>query len=126
MTDEQIAFYAEQFDRCWPWLEKAVDAYGKTHGKEDVWAAILTGDAQLWPLPASAMVTTIDVHPTGLKEVRGWLSGGDLEQIQAFVPQIEAWGRQHGCARATITGRRGWLRAFTGYREAAVLMTKEL
>lgn len=126
MTGEQVAFYSEQFERCWPWLAKAIDAYGETHTKNAVWSMIADGSAQLWPLPNAAMVTQVDHYDTGMKEIRGWLSGGDLTEIQAFVPTIEEYGRSIGCNRATITGRRGWLRAFNGYKEAAVLMVKEL
>ena len=126
MTGEQVAFYSEQFDRCWPWLAEAVDSYGRTHGKDDVWREIEAGDAQFWPFPSSAIVTNINKYPTGLKEFRFWLAGGDLDELQAAEPHLAAYAKGLGCQSITICGRRGWVRSLPGYREAATLMSKDL
>lgn len=115
-----------EFDRLWPLLQEAVHRYGETHDKEHVWARIETGYAQFWALSNSALVTEIQTYETGLREIRGWLAAGDIEEIKAFIPKLEDFGRIAGCKRATITGRRGWLRAFDDYREVATIMVKEL
>ena len=117
---------SDDFDLAWPLLKASVMRYADTHRKRDVLEAIRSGKAKLWTTPNAALVTLLDTYPTGLKEIRGWLAGGDLEEIKGMIPQIEAYGRAMGCTRAVIHGRRGWLRAFDGYREAAVTMTKEL
>jgi hypothetical protein len=116
----------EEFDRLWPLLEEAVHRYGETHDKEHVWARIEAGYAHFWALPNSALVTEIQTYETGLREIRGWLAAGDIHEIKAFIPHLEAWGRMAGCKRAAITGRRGWLRAFDDYRDVATIMVKEL
>jgi hypothetical protein len=40
----------------------------------------------------------------------------------------EAWGREQGCEKVTVMGRKGWERALAadGYRPAAVLLMKGL
>jgi hypothetical protein len=118
---------AAEFDRCWPWLDAALAQHPvRTHEREHVWAALQSGDAQLWPTPNSACLTEIVRHPTGVKFLHGWLSGGDLAEIKQTVATIENVAREWGCSHASITGRRGWLRAFEGYADAGALMVKEL
>jgi hypothetical protein len=117
----------EVFDRCWPYLEPAVAAYGPTHSKDDVWQRIESGEAQLWPLPHAAMVTELKRWPTGFKEAVAWLAGGSLVEIREFTPALEAWAKAEGCDRAAVcAGRLGWSRALTGYRQSGAFLTKEL
>jgi hypothetical protein len=116
----------QQFDRCWPWLEKAVQSYGNTYTKEHVWAEIEAKRAFLWPMKNAAMVSLIRDYPTGLREGFGWLAGGDLEEIKYWMPMIERCARDLGCHRLTILGRRGWVKALDGFRELATEVTKEL
>ena len=124
MTD--LEWLRSEFERCWPWLEPAIARYGPTHDKDHIWLALEQGDAQLWPSPNAAALTELKNYKTGFKEVNGWLSGGDLEEIRRTTEKIEDWARRQGCRRATICGREGWLRAFDGYVKRAVVMTKEL
>lgn len=132
MTDEEAlagawAMYRAEFERCSEWLAAALDRFPiRTHTLEHVWADIVAGKAVLWPTPNSACVTQIDSYPTGVKVVHGWLAGGDLNEIKQTVAKIEAFAKEHGCAAASIMGRRGWLKAFNDYRDAGTLMTKEL
>tara|TARA_R110000868_G_scaffold265853_1_gene524736 strand:+ start:4701 stop:5066 length:366 start_codon:yes stop_codon:yes gene_type:complete len=119
-------FQRPEFDRLWPILEESVHRYGETHDKEHIWSRIESGFAQFWALPNSALVTEINTYETGMREIRGWLAAGDMDEIKAFVPKLEDWARMAGCKRAAITGRRGWLRAFADYRDVATIMVKEL
>lgn len=117
----------DEYERVWPWLAAAMLRYDETHSKEDIWKSIENGTAHLWPLKRSAMLTTIDEYPTGLKQIRGWLAGGDLQEIVEYIPTIEAWAKDVcGCTEAVIVGRKGWLKAFTNYREAGTIMKKVL
>lgn len=115
-----------EYERVWPWLAAAVQRYGDTHSKEDIWGAITRGTAQLHPLPNSAIVTSIESYPTGRKEMRCWLAGGDLTEIKAYEPALCKWAREEGCHVMGIVGRRGWVKSLDGYRETAVILTKEL
>ncbi len=114
------------FEHSWPWLCASMLRYGKTHNKEDIWREIAEGRAQLHPLPHAAMLTTIEQYPAGLKEIKGWLAGGDLREIVAYEPVLAAWGKEIGCTRASIVGRRGWMKAMPGYFENGVILTKDL
>lgn len=114
-----------EFERCWPWLAAALEHAGGTHRKEDLWRCIETGSAQLHPLTHGAVVTTIQVHPSGLKDANWWLAGGDLEELLKVQPLLEFWLQSEGCKRVTLTGRKGWLKALPGYKHTGVIMVKD-
>ncbi len=123
-----------EFERCWPWMEAALaeGAFlhnGKvwpSHNKEHVWERIVKGKCFFWPGKDCVIITEILTSPTGIKSHHTWLAGGKLEEIVTMMPKIEAWGRKHGCHRQTGSGRRGWLRAFEGYREIGTRKEKSL
>lgn len=114
------------FNRVWRWLEKALAVYGPTHRKRHVWQRIEAGECQLWTTENSAQVTSIETWPTGLTELNGWLAGGNLEEIQSLRPTIEQWAREKGCHRISLVGRKGWSRAFPGYRPVTTAIIKDL
>lgn len=123
MTDEE---YRAEFERVWPWLERAIAVYGETDTVETLWSKIARGECNLWTTPNAAVLSSIEVYSTGMKELRCWLAGGDLAEIQAIEPAIAYYGKENGCSLMAISGRRGWLRALDGYKEACVIMTKGL
>ena len=116
----------DMFEHAWPYLAAAILRYGKTHTKEDVWAQIMQGNAQLHPLPHSAMLTSIENYPTGLKELRYWLAGGELGELVSYEPVVSAWGKEMGCVRASIVGRAGWVKSLPAYHETGRLLVREL
>lgn len=124
----------DEFERCWPWLEASLEpvayvhddiAY-PTHCKLHVWQRIVTGRAKLWPGKHCVILTEFIDHPSGLRSQNTWLAGGELDEIVAMMPSIEQWGAANGCHRQIGNGRKGWLRAFTGYREFGVRKQKDL
>lgn len=118
-----------EYERVWPWLEKAAGRYGNTHTKESVLARLLDGRAQLWTERNAALITSIERYDTGMVEVRGWLGAGkpgrSLTDLRKIEKRVEAWAKSIGAQRLTILGRRGWLRALTGWRELAVLIVRD-
>ena len=121
------AWLAEHFERTWPWLRAALAQQPlKTHTREDIWAALVEGHAQLWPTINSVCLTEIKHFPSGLKSLNGWLAGGDMCEVLQTVASLERYARKIGCDAATIHGRRGWLRALDGYQDAGTSMTKDL
>lgn len=116
----------EDFNRVWPWLEKAAKRYGDTHRKEHVLRRLLDGRAQLWTERDAALVTSVERYDSGMVEVRGWLGGGSIGGLRKIEIRVEVWAKSIGAHRLTILGRRGWLRALTGWRELAVLIAKDL
>jgi hypothetical protein len=129
MTEAELRWIKSEFERCKQWIEAAIAREAvATHDIDDVREAVEAGIAQIWPRPKSCMVTTIETYPKA-KFVRGWLAGGDLDEIkQTCAPDgpIERWAKRQGCTWVVIGGRKGWLRAFSGYRESCTVMIKEL
>ena len=94
-----------------------------THTMEDVWRAILLGEAQLWVGERSAAVTQIDERPRA-RLLNVWLIGGDLDEVLAAVPAFEAFGREFGCVALVGVGRRGWTRKAPGWTEVATVVER--
>lgn len=89
--------------RCRDWLLPALE-----DGTEaELVADLGRGLAQLWAGTRSAMVTQVVDEAAG-RALHVWLAGGDLGEILALKPGVEAWGRATGCGYVTINGRRGW------------------
>ena len=120
--------FSEEWARCAPWIEAALEYSLGTHTLDDVREVVLSGHAQFWPGPEGAIVTEIQVYPRG-KVLHFWLAGGDLEHLVNVIrPAVEKWGRTMGCTRSTITGRPGWLKAMKahGYAPQWATCLKEL
>lgn len=111
------------WDRCRGWLLPAL-----TDGTEaDLLADLAKGRAQLWEGRTAAFVTQCIHEPAG-PTLHAWLAGGELRELLAMIPGIEAWGRTQGCERATVTGRPGWRRVLSkfGYRQIGDELVKGL
>jgi len=58
-----------------------------------------------------------------------FLAGGDLDELKLMRPHIESWGKENGCTRVTLAGRKGWARTFLqdeGYAPKWHILSKEL
>lgn len=80
---------------------------------EEMFEEIRTGKAQLWLGERSAMVT--HVLEGTVRRLHVWLAGGELAEILALKPGVEAWGRAMGCKEVTINGRAGWARVLKDF-----------
>ena len=118
---------AREWERCRPWIEAALEYAGGTHMIEDVREAVETGRALLLAGRQSAMVCEVQIYPQ-FKSFHVWLAGGDLAEIRSSQPQLEEYARHLGCARISIAGRRGWVRAINdlGYQEKFTTVVKEI
>jgi hypothetical protein len=125
MTDEEGHWLRVEFDRCSPYIQLALDRDIGTHELPDVWDLLVTGKAQLWPLPNSAVVTVLEYFPRKIV-LRYWLCGGELKECLPIQDTIETWARSAGATLALIGGRQGWLGVLPGFKKTAVLMTKAL
>lgn len=75
----------------------------------------------------SAVVTEIAVYPRA-KVLRYFLAGGTnldnwLEKIQQV---IEKFAKNNNCTQVEVAGRKGWVKKLKGYKEKAVLLSKDL
>ena len=114
--------------RCRPFIEVALAQAGGTHGIDDVARLIEQGRAHFWPGQRCAVVTEFYEYPR-LKACNFWLLGGDLKELLALLPIIEAWARGQGCSRMLGGGPRpGWARILgpRGYRAGWTIYHKEL
>lgn len=88
-------------------LEKALRIGGGSHAPEDVAQAVAEGRMQSWVRNDTLVVTEVIQCPR-YKMLVIFLAVGRLEDVLALTPEIEAFGREHGCQRAKMTGREGW------------------
>ena len=120
----------EEFERCWPWLEKAVEyeVGGAAFGKSDVWQSIHLGHYQFWPRLSSATVTQIVETPRRKYLHVLWVGGSGRDLIDDFLPTLERWGLQQGCREMVGVGRIGWGRRLQkqGFNEVARVYAKQL
>lgn len=108
-------------------LEEALEAGGQTHSLADVAEMIQSGDAQLWIDEEAVIVTEIIPQPMR-RTLHFWLAAGTLDKVIALSNELLEWGKQMGCDHATLSGRRGWVRALAseGWEEELVLMGKDI
>ena len=72
---------------------------------------VLTGQFRLFTSERSAILASIHVYPTGLKEVHGEAAVGELKEIvSSTIPQAEVWARSQDCTLASIQSRPGWIK----------------
>lgn len=92
-------------------IEDALVFSGQSHTYDDVAAMVADGRAQAWFGPRTIIITELVVEPQH-KVLHFFLAGGHGGELEAMTPIVEAWGREHGCTRATLVGRKGWERTF--------------
>lgn len=111
-----------------PLLEKALRHSGGTHVVADVEAAVDKDEMQLWLAPQSIIITTLGEYPRG-RVCLVFLAAGEMAEIQALHPQIEAWARSQYCYKMVFAGRKGWARSFVthqGFRPTVHVFEKDL
>ena len=118
----------EEFERLRHHVAAALEYSGGTHKVEDIAEGIRRGQFQLWPGKNSVVVTEIIVYPQ-LKDLHFFLAGGDLDELRLMRPIIESWGKEIGCSRVSLAGRKGWERTFLkgeGYEPKWFILCKDL
>lgn len=75
---------------------------------EDIESGLASGDYQLWEAPNSAMVTSGVKLQSGGIGVQVLAAGGDLDEINDLLKQVEHEARESGCELLTTVGRKGW------------------
>ena len=115
-----------EFERCAPFLQRAIDRANGEFDLDHVRDEVISGEAQLHSRPNSAAVTRIETTASGKKFVLCWLAGGNMQEVQELENSIEKWGRSIGCTQIKIIGRKGFIRSLPGYHEQATILAKEL
>ena len=90
-------------------------------------ADLLRELAQLWVAPGGAAVTQITKSRHRSYRTCTLIAfAGDYAKCIEYLPTLEQFGRNEGCSRFVIAGRRGWKRRLAGYREPYLVLEKEL
>lgn len=124
----------DDLEIVWPkvkkYLQSAIDKTSDRYSVEDIRFLILDNKAQLWTVLdesiIAAFVTTIE-HSGSSFWVRIMWAGG--ERVDDWLPvfeQVEQWARSIGASKMVIYGRSGWKKKLPTYRQAAVVLEKEL
>lgn len=102
-----------------PGISEALDRAGDPNTVADVVGKVIAQKAQVWG-DANALIITQLEKPY----VHFWIATGDMEAVIKLSHEVLTWARGLGYTRATLTGRRGWVRTLRdeGWRERAVLM----
>jgi len=122
------AWLREQFERCLPFLQPAIDRAGGAYDAEYVWDRIADETVRFWPYRNSAVVTRVEQLPNGERQIYWWLAGGDLDEILAMHDPIIEWARGEGCTRSEMVCRRGFAKPLKDldYQETAVTLTRRI
>jgi hypothetical protein len=125
----------EQIDNLWPEyghhlerLEQETQLMFADAIRED----LKRSDKQLWGFQdgntvTGVALTRISETPNGkLCEVIGACGSDACNGIDAVLMSIERWASDIGCTRVRFGGRRGWIRRLKTYRQAGIILEKEL
>jgi hypothetical protein len=117
----------DDWDRCVPWLKKALEKSGNTHSIWDVWVEVAAGRAVFWPAKTWAAVTQTRQWPRR-KVLRIWLAGGDMDGlVNEGLPLAYEFAQHHGCDSVEIEGRKGWAKKLKrhGFKQEKILLRRE-
>lgn len=108
-------------------VSQALQHGGDTYSLDDLVIEIEEGRAQLWRSENAVIVTEINDTPQK-RVLHFWIATGDLDEVIALSETAIEWGREQGCVRATLAGRRGWVRALAdhGWSEQLTVMGREI
>ena len=115
-------------DRYRPQIEAALAFADDSHSFEDIKQSVVSGDLQFWPGLSSVVITEIVRYPR-YTALNLFLAGGNMDELEAMLPEIEKFAKHVGADRLVLAGRKGWVRSFLkneGYAEKLVVMEKKL
>lgn len=108
-------------------LEKALKIGGNTHNPADIWAAVKEGKMQAFQNGESVAVTEVVGYPQK-RVIQVVLAVGNLNEVLGLIPEMEEFGRKHGCSSIRMFGRRGWSKVLSriGWKPPGVIYEKVL
>jgi hypothetical protein len=109
-------------------LQEALDFGGNTHDLPDIAWMHDNGKCQVWADDDGIIVTEVHEYPR-IKVLHFWLAAGKKEAVICLSHRAMEWGRKIGCRKATLAGRKGWLKVLAdeGWRASKLtLLEREL
>lgn len=122
--DPTSTSFSANADRCRKWIIDALRYAHNSHTYEQVIDIVKRGDAQLWALRDSAIVTEIIDYPQR-RTLRFWLAGGNMKTLLEVEPKIRKWSILYRCRAVEIIGRKGWEKVLKDYEPTAIVLVKE-
>ena len=122
--DPTSTLFSANANRCRKWIVDALRYAHNSHTYEQVIDIVKRGDAQLWALKDSAIVTEIIDYPQR-RTLRFWLAGGNLKTLLEVEPKIRKWSILYRCRAVEIIGRKGWEKVLKDYEPTAIVLVKE-
>ena len=122
--DPTSTLFSANANRCRKWIVDALRYAHNSHTYEQVIDIVKRGDAQLWALKDSAVVTEIVSYPQR-RTLRFWLAGGNLKTLLEVEPKIRKWSILYRCEAVEIIGRKGWEKVMKDYEPTAIVLVKE-
>lgn len=117
-----------------PVLDRACDRSDGRYAVDDVLAALLRRDMQLWIAAddpsdgavEAACITEIIAYPREKRCGLVFCAGRAPACWLHHLDVIEAWARDQGCAALELQGRPGWERLLDGWEKTHVLLRKRI
>lgn len=123
-----VTYQPERIDDDWeqiaPLIQRALDRY-PGFDIDQIYDGLCEARFQLWTCQSDrvdAVVVTSICGPA-LKLVAA--GGTDVHVWKHWLSEIAKFGKDNGCTRLEIDGRRGWLRVL-GFNEVFTRMTREI
>lgn len=125
VTEQTSSPIQAQWERFKPQFAAALE--GSIYDLADLERKIGQGRAYLFPGVGAAVVGEKVAYPGETVFQTLW-AVGDVEEILALTPGIEAFARLIGCASMLVEGRRGWERSLKhlGYDFWSITLRKGL
>jgi len=87
---------------------------------------VYAGFVKLFCCDDAAILAELKVYPSELMEVHGVAATGCLASIKQLILQAEQWGRDEGCATASISSREAWAKILPDYKVYQISIRKDL
>jgi hypothetical protein len=127
--------HPDSVNDMWPLIQPHLLQFEQSIGTasaEEIRLQAIDGQAQIWGVATpdgvrGVCITRIHETPRN-KFCSIWAAIGNevFQDILKVYAEIEKWALDNGCTAMEISGRRGWMRVLPGYKEAAVVMHKDL
>lgn len=108
-----------------PDLLAAMEHCHGTHTEDDVLVRCITGQYKFWDFGKSALVSYPVEYPQ-FKALNLFIAGGDLFELRAMQPTVEAYAKQCGLKRCVAGGRAGWTKIFPEYEDIGRMYIKDI
>lgn len=109
-----------------PFREQFTSLAPDKYPPEYIDSCVMIGSWRCWGTDEAAILTEVRTYPSGLRELHGLAAAGDVSVILELIAEVEAWGRQRGCAIAAIESRPAWAKLLPGYEITQVRIERAL